>query len=364
MALDEVRKLWNVCFPGISPEWMDLFFRTRVQEDDLLLNADARGTLVSALLLEPYLMTMWGQTLPVSYLSFAATAPKFRGLGNMHGLLHEALHTARGRGDVAVWLIPGADWLYGYYAYTGQWATVAYSRDLNYTSVHHFDTGDYMAVENPEPEALYDAFSAFEHALGEEYAVVLHSRGAFDAILADCRMDGGDMLAVSAPDGAIAGVAVAVPDDFYRLVHVKAVMGIDEHARDAALEAVRRRFPDKRIMVSYPPDDDTRLRLTRRGMVRITNVLELLDAVGRRAPKGWRSVIKVTDPVIDANTHTYLVEGARGATVDDDLPVDPLNRPDFDVSVNVLATLIFGSPHIGALISLPAQRPLLRLMLE
>lgn len=367
MLADDVKRQWLACFPGMHREWAETMLSTPGVAECLMVSTDAAGKLISSLLLRSHTMMMWGRQVPVSYLSMACTAPRYRGMGSMHHLLHQALEGAHSRGDMAVWLDPGADWLYDYYAHAGQWAPVVYTREDNYTSVHPFKAEGFHQIPLPDNETVYQAVNSYEHTLAANHSVMLHSPEDIALARARCRIYHGDMIAVAA-DGSddIAALAVAEPDDFYKVVRVTAAMGSSEQAVSAVLEHVRRQFPDKRVTVITPAaDNDTggrRRSLTKAGAVRIVNVPGVLDLIARSAPKGWHKVIRVTDPVIADNSHTYVLRGGRGAVVDDSAV--PSLLEGFDVDVSVLARMAYGSKPIASIIDFPAQRPVVRLMLE
>ncbi len=187
-------------------------------------------------------------------------------------------------------------------------------------------------------------------------------------MIADCRMEGGDIIAVADSDGRVAAVASALPDDFYRSVTVRSAVGRNPQAVAAVLEEVRLRYPDKSITVISPASDDHAAGERRRkyypgGMARITDVGACLDHVARYgAAKGWRKIVKVHDPVIPQNCHTWLLKGGVGAEIDDSLAADGMDA--FDVGVDVLASMVFGSAPIAELIDFPANRLIMSLMLE
>lgn len=365
----EICRLWHECFPTVSREWMNMFLATSYSPDHLRCTVDADGGILSSLLLQPRRLILHGHECRAAYLSFACTTPRRRGSGLMSQLLGDTLRGAHDDGVVATMLIPAQDWLADFYHNTGGWSRVVYTRHDCYTSVHQFAGADceYTAATDCYPDELYEAVERYTPDSGG-YARIAHSARDFDAVIADCRMEGGDIVAVADSNGRIAGVASAVPDDFYRVVTVRSAVGRNSEAVAAVLEAVRQRFADYSITVISPASDDhadgTRRRsLYAGGMARITDVGACLDHVARYgAAKGWAKTVRVHDPMIPANCNTWRMEGGVGAMIDDTL--SPRGVDAFDVGVDVLAAMVFGSRPIAELIDFPANRLIMSLMLE
>lgn len=353
----------------LTREWMNMFLATSYSPDDLRYITDSDGNVISSLLLQPRRLVLHEHDCDAAYLSFACTSPRHRGSGLMTKLLADTLREAHESGVMATMLIPAQDWLADYYHNVAGWSRVVFTRHDCYTSVHQFaDPGnEYDEVPDCYADELYDAEERFTPER-EGYARIAHSRRDFDAVIADCRMDGGDIVAVADSDGRIAAVASAVPDDFSRAVTVHSAVGVNERAVASVLEAVRKRFAGYSITVvspasDYHADGVRRRKLYPGGMARITDVGGCLDHVARYgAQKGWSKVVRVHDPLIAANCHTWRMEGGVGATVDDALPARGVDA--FDVGVDVLASMVFGSKPIADLIDFPANRLIMSLMLE
>lgn len=311
---------------------------------------------VSSLLLQRYAMTFHGIRLPVGYISGAATRRAARSKGYMTELMLEALDAARQRGDMAVTLIPASEWLYDFYARM-DFAAVFYVDAERYTSLHKFPADEgFHEVADIYSEAVTDAFARLE--LTRRCAVV-HTRRDFLNILDDLRISHGVFTAV-ARDGesAPAAMAWAAPDDENSRLIVKELMGIDASAREAALHAVRRHFPDMPVTVLAVPGEGNGRRLTPRGMMRIVNPMMALQAVAASHPD-LSLAIRLTDQLMPINSHTYIISGGE-CTVDDDYT----GKTDFDIDANILCRIMFSSAAIGEITGFPSIRPHISLMLD
>ena len=352
--IQNVKKIWRETFSD-SPEWIDMYF-SRVYTDDDAFLLESDGQPVSSLILSQYSMLLHGREIPVSYMSGASTRRNARGNGNMSRLLAIALRQARHRGDWLVTLIPASRRLYGYYAQRG-FSTVFYIEEQRYTSLHSFPfSGTYVEVTDLSSDAVYDLFHRLESSRD---GTILHSRRDFDTILLDNALDGGDAVAIAhAATGDIAAIAFAVSEgsrESDRLV-IRRLLAVNPDAEQAILHTLRQRHPSSPFTVIAPVTPHS-FPIESRGMARIVNVEEILRVYAEAAPH-VSMYIRVSDPIIEENNRTFFIHEASLSTVD----ASP--RLDLDVSVDVLASILFSTPRIGDVFNLPTLRPHISLMLE
>lgn len=335
-----------------------------------MYSSDAQGLMVSSLLLEPRTMTFRGLSLPVSYLSFACTLPRYRGMGAMRELLARALLEAHSAGRVAVALLPAQPWLQYYYQRAGGWANTVYTLDHCYTSAHRFNPGNYVEAADATPAEIWEAVERLEPAQGP--CVVLHTRQAWDMMVHDLRLSGGRLIAVRhMTSRRVAALAAALPGFAPGVVTVKGLMGDDDAACEAALAAASAAWPGSQIMVKRAaPQQMTGggiHHLSAAGMMRISHVQDALYAAARTAPASCRKLVTVTDPIIPGNCGTWLLEGGCGAERVDPVRGRALKLEPYDVldvSVDVLARLLFSSEPVAAMTGFPGVRPVMNLLLE
>ena len=352
---DEIKKIWRECFDD-TPEYVEMYFnRVYSERDALTLEKGER--IVSSLLLQPYSFRFQGTDVTIGYIAGAATRRNARGKGYMSELMVGALDEAARRGYMAVALIPASDALYFFYD-RFDFSTVFYYDPQRFTGLHAFTpVGHYTSVDDVYADDVYSAFRAFEES---RPCGVLHTRRDFLNILDDLGHDGGKFFALRSDDGAVVSMAFATPSD--DRVIVKELLGVDADAREAALAAVRERWLGVAIGVFAPAheakDEGNGRRLNSRGMARIVNVPLCLGIVAAANPR-LRLAIRVTDRLMPANTHTYIIKDGMCA-ISDDAP----RRLDFDVDIDTLNKIVFSAPEIGEILGFPSQRPNLRLMLD
>ena len=348
-----VRQIWQECFRD-TPQWMDMFF-SKVYDDDDALVLDYNGKPVSSLLLQKYLMAYHGEEIPMGYISGAATRRQERGRGHMSELLKIALRQARHRGDMLVSLIPASRRLFFFYDRLG-FSTVFYIKEDRYTSMHSFSPKEnYARITNIDVEKAYDFFSRSE---SERDGTVLHSFHDFTNILADNKLDGGEVIAL-AREGSdeIVAIGFAVVDDSEPRVVIREMFAVDDDAAEGLLDSFRSVYPGYPFTVIRPVTPGAR-PIETRAMTRIVNVGSMLGVLARR-DAALKIVVKVRDSIIPDNDKTFIVRNGNVSAVSH---YD--GHPELDITVQTLASILFSTPRVGEVFGLPAVRPFMSLMLE
>lgn len=355
---DDIMRIWQESFKD-PRSYVAMYFDRVYRDDEALLLADPAGEPVSSLLLQQYAMSFHGSELPVAYIAGAATRRQQRGKGYMSQLMHTALAEAAARGDALVALIPASSALYLFYARYG-FSTVFYTKEQRFTALHPFPHKEaYAVAADLAPDEVWEAFDRFQRM---RPCYIIHTRRQFDNIQADLAADRGDFVVMTADDPdtgpRIASMAWAVMRD--DLLLVTDVMGENEDARTAALHRLRELHPGVPFLLYGRPTDAMGGRLMPRGMARVVNAAMLLAAVAAARPD-LKCVIRVTDPLLpEVNSHTWRLEEGRCQEADFTAP----SALDFDVTVDVMADILFSSPAIGSILRFPTQRPMISLMLD
>lgn len=340
-----IRKIYEAGFRD-TRDWTDWYFDRVYNDEDALTVTNQDGETVAALMLTKYRFDMLSTPLDCSYISGATTLRRHRGLGHMSALIREALSVSRQRGDALCCLIPAYDRLYGFYN-RFDFATVFFVDELRYTSVHKFDDNGCFREVVPD-------YNTFERLENLRPTGVRHSRRDFDNILADNRLDGGIVAAVSDEQGVSAMAFATVSDD---CVTVKALLADNTEAAEAVMGAVKRRSGEKRFTVWAEPGE-RRGALRARAMARIVDVEKLLGAVAA-SDRQLDCVIRVHDRLLADNNGVFIIREGHVEKTD-----STMRRLSLDISVSTLTKLLFSRRAIGEIFSLPTTRPSISLMLD
>lgn len=348
---DEIKRLWSEGLK-LSPEYLDMYF-DRIYHDDDALVTEVDGRVASCLLLQPFRLWFYEAEPLTGYITGAVTKRQMRGRGLMTELMLRALDKSVRRGYMMCELLPYHDWDYPYFSRFG-FTEVFLTDTQRFTSLHPFaaQTG-YHPLTDAYAPAVYDAFSRYQR---ESPGCVLHTERDFINFLDEIAMfPGGTFVAVGRKDIPVAAMAWASTDDDGTVV-VHELLGADADARTGALHELRAQFPDRPFRYNAPAADAGSRRLSPCAMGRLIDVKECLSLIAAANPQ-WKATIRVTDPLLLHNNHTYRVGSGRCNIIS-----EPVQKPDFDVSVEVLARIIFSAPATGEILGFPCRRTHMALM--
>lgn len=245
-------------------------------------------------------------------------------------------------------LVPTRDWLYFFFDRLG-FSTVFYNDRQRFTSLHTFGAGEgYQPVDNPLSDEVFEAFHSMELQRG---CTVLHSAADFRlSVEKPADEPGKAFVAVADGSRRVAAMAWASLSADGELLTVTDLLGIDRPAMRGAMHELRRRFPDVAVQIMAVPGN-THRRLYACGMARIVNVAQCLEIVAAANPELCLTM-RISDRIITDNSHYYVIENGSSYLAD-----ERTDRPDFDITAEVLCRIVFASSAIGSIIGFPSVRP-------
>lgn len=348
-----VMKIWAEAFDD-SPEYREMYFKHIYRPEDAVTFRDESGMIVSSLLLQHYKIDFLGATVPMSYISGAATLRKARNHGYMTALVTEALKSARDRGDMITSLIPASRNLYFFYDRLG-FSTIFYVDRRHYVAGAAFRfSGDFSfeELEFPLPDGLITAFERLESM---RHGAVRHTPDQIGGIMCDNILDCGKAYSMTDnSSGEIAAIAFTIMRN--HRIQIKDILSIDLNAEKAMLSHLS--AINKATPMTFQASTSPERPIQSFGMGRIVNVYDALSQAAR-ASHHFKGAIRVNDPLLQENTHTYIIRDGK-VNIDD----SQLQHHDLDIPVEVLTSLLFSAPRIGSIFGLTTQRPFLSLMLD
>ena len=338
---------------GDDRRWRRWFFDevvTDSADDDIFIVGDSAGRPSASALIKPYGFVYAGTGLSSGYISCVATKPEARTRGLASQAVEQALTEAKRRGYAFCELIPANRSLYSFYRRFG-FADAFYADEERYTSLHDFAGGEGVPVE-----PTYSLFHRVESTVG---CGVVHSEADYRHIVADLAFENGSSQVFV--DGADGGACLFAAWDASRpdgTVTVRSLMAESESAALAALSTLRAEAGTRPFTVWRPPFSGEKAHLRVRGMARIVSPLTVLGALAAAHPS-LDMRIRITDRLFGDNSGIYRISGGRCAKTD-----DTRRRPDLDVPVDVLTSILFSAERTGEIFSLPTRRPYMALMLD
>lgn len=335
-------------------DWRRWFFDTVVtdaHDEDIFLVADSSGRTAASALLKPYTFLYADKELSSGYISCVATKPEARAHGLASQAMQQALLAAYERGYAFAELIPATRSLFAFYSRFG-FADAFYADEERYTALHKFEYAEEATVESPS----FEVFHALELKTG---CGVIHSEKDFKNILADLSFESGHSV-VFVRSGERHACLFASWDNHRDgdTVTVRSLLADDEAIGYAALRELRRQTAERPITVWCPPLSGDKAHLRVRGMVRIVHAHKVLEALAAAHPS-LRYTIRLHDNLIPDNNGFYTIAGGL-CTYKATSEV----RPDLEVTVSVLSSILFSSEKIGNIFLLPTRRPYIALMLD
>lgn len=338
---------------GDDRRWRRWFFDevvTDSADDDIFIVGDSAGRPSASALIKPYGFVYAGTGLSSGYISCVATKPEARTRGLASQAVEQALTEAKRRGYAFCELIPANRSLYSFYRRFG-FADAFYADEERYTSLHDFAGGEGVPVE-----PTYSLFHRVESTVG---CGVVHSEADYRHIVADLAFENGSSQVFV--DGADGGACLFAAWDASRpdgTVTVRSLIAESESAALAALSTLRAEAGTRPFTVWRPPFSGEKAHLRVRGMARIVSPLTVLGALAAAHPS-LDMRIRITDRLFGDNSGIYRISGGRCAKTD-----DTRRRPDLDVPVDVLTSILFRAERTGEIFSLPTRRPYMALMLD
>lgn len=328
---------------ALDSKWVDWFMRDVFRENELHF-CDVDNRPAAVMLSTPYDFDFQGRNVTCAYISCVATVPNQRGKGLMRSLMHDTIVSAWTEGIPFASLIPASRPLYFIYDRMG-FATVFYIDEERYTALHKFEKGDYRSVE--------PAYELFHRLEMQRQGAIRHNESQFRNSLADVGLSNGFAVAVDNGAGSEAIAFAEVGDE----IKVIELLSSDEQATEAVLADVRERGGDKPIVIMAMPGNET-ISLNARGMIRIVNAEAALKAIAESVPS-LGMTIKIRDRFLPENDGIYTIKNGKC-----EKSANVSRKIDLDVSISVLAEILFSSGKIGELFNLPTRRPFISLMLD
>lgn len=303
MYREQVMDLWKLCFHD-TDEFTRFYFDHKYKSENTLVYSE-QGEVVAALQMLPYPMTFYGATVYCSYISGACTNPAVRSKGIMKSLLHSALGRMKDRHIPLSILIPQEQWLFDYYkragytaAFYGLWQKNRVIPGNNVTNVVRLKREDAI-------RSISEYYSYFTNRMQQYDCCVQHTEEDFNSILLDLYASGGGLLVAHDTEGAISGMAFAIPQESQLLF--TELLYESEDDRQQLMEKAACYWKRERVeykLFANTPDS------TPFGMLRIVDALDVLDKVAQAQPT-WQVVLRVTDEILPDNTAFYQIRGGK-----------------------------------------------------
>lgn len=315
-----------------------------VLNDNNLRYVEIDNKIASSLIKASYQMDFHQTTIPVDYISCVATVPNMQGIGLMQGLIKDVILESRESGVPFIAIIPKSRPIYFTYDRMG-FATVFYVNEDRFTAKHNFDVGNYFQV-SPD----YNSFSRLEAMrMGNIY----HTQKSYFDEISAISVSRGGVVAVNDGSNSEAMAFVEVDNE----IKIKDVLSTDSSAKEAVLYFIRDIYGEKPMVVWDMPDGES-VKMRDRGMIRVANVDSVMELIAKVNPD-LNIKIGVKDEFIPLNNGKFNIAKGKATRIANNERNVSL---DLELTIDVLAKILFSEKRIGELFKIKTMRPYISLM--
>ena len=272
-AREQMKRLWTDTF-GDPASYVDPLFDRYFRPERVVCRFDGQR-LTAAMLTVPYTFGAPGpdgRPLRGLYLCGLATRPEARRGGIMSSLIETVNARAAAEGFDFTFLIPASEALAEYYRFR-KYHPGAFRIFNHYLSVHNFsielkneNESDYILaesyIEKISEECLENEMTEivnyFLKKEGENPFAMRHSRGDWEAVVAETKRCGGAMATVRDAEGRIIAAAPVMPGAASDEWEVRHAYADSRAALYALLQAVKSRYADADLTVCTWPGQMSR----------------------------------------------------------------------------------------------------------
>ncbi len=301
---EQVRNLWDKCFPEEDKRFVDFYFEKRYNdEDNVFIERDDKA--VSALQLISYPFSYYGKTIGCAYISGACTDPDFRSQGLMNELILKSLKKAKNNGACFAALIPASESLFHYYSGTNFVAAFDYSKmKINISHQTVANTQQSVMVSRFEPESeeeFYEVYEYFNNKMRNRNCCIQHNEYDFKVITEDLDLFGNQLFVAKYGDD-ICGLAFCYlrNDEIY----IKDVFAESSAIFSDLITTAVNMFENESVNIIIPPVMGQKTH--RHGMARIIDAETMLRIYVSMHPK-LKMEISLVDPILTENNGTYYI---------------------------------------------------------
>ena len=190
----QTRALWATCFPGDTPDFLDLYFSRRyTAQRNLTLQKDEHVVVAGQLL--PFKFTLSHKQIPVGYISGLCTDPNYRQKGWASQWISQAHRRMYKEGNLISFLIPGDAKLRQWYENPlhGAYSTVSNRISVPLAPQTH-SVYDLPVEITRQTECTPDLWKFYNTFGGRHDYEIRHDRDSFETAILTALIEGATLL--------------------------------------------------------------------------------------------------------------------------------------------------------------------------
>lgn len=332
-AKEDIYHLWQECF-GDSKEYTDFYFKWKVK-DNQILTIYKKDSLCSMLHLNPYILSVREQQLPINYIVGVATQKDERRQGLMKILLEKALHQMYQENMPFTYLMPAAEAIYSPYDFRvvyeqKPWNKIMKATIQNLREQHKNDYKDIVVkpLSIEDKDCIEELTTFCNDRLSKDYDIYVHrTPNYYERLIHEMKSGFGEVLVCYKGDQILGYLSYMAEDAIYITEMIT-----NQKGKDTILQALGAYFEDN-IKKRLHEDKEHK---TTTIMVRIVDFRTFIKSIS--ATEEMHIIMKVVDDIIQENNGIYQLnftkEGCHVTTTTEE--------PEITLNIADVTRLFFG----------------------
>ena len=342
-AKEDIYRLWQECF-GDSKEYTDFYFKWKVK-DNQILTIYKKDSLCSMLHLNPYMLSIREQQVPVNYIVGVATKMEERRQGLMKLLLERALHQMYLEKMPLTYLMPAAEAIYSPYDFRVVYEQEPWNKIMKATinnigephnGVLNCKNIRVKSLRADDKVSIEELTTFCNGILSQEYDIYVNRTPYYyERLIQEMESGFGEVL-VCYKDNQIIGYVSYMAEDMIYITEM--ITGLND--KEAVLHVLGAYY-EKNIKKQMYEDKEHKITTI---MVRIVDFRSFVKAF--TVEEEMHITMKVVDDIIQENNGIYHLNFTKdGCQI-----TTTTKEPEITLSIADVASIFFGRLKIDDII--------------
>lgn len=342
-AKEDIYRLWQECF-GDSKEYTDFYFKWKVK-DNQILTIYKKDSLCSMLHLNPYMLSIREQQVPVNYIVGVATKMEERRQGLMKLLLERALHQMYLKKMPLTYLMPAAEAIYSPYDFRVVYEQEPWNKIMKATinnigephnGVLNCKNIRVKSLRADDKVSIEELTNFCNGILSQEYDIYVNRTPYYYKRLIQEMESGFGEVLVCYKDNQIIGYTSYMAEDMIYITEM--ITGLND--KEAVLQVLGAYY-EKNIKKQMYEDKEHKITTI---MVRIVDFRSFVKAF--TVEEEMHITMKVVDDIIQENNGIYHLNFTKdGCQI-----TTTTKEPEITLSIADVASIFFGRLKIDDII--------------
>lgn len=342
-AKEDIYRLWQECF-GDSKEYTDFYFKWKVK-DNQILTIYKKDSLCSMLHLNPYMLSIREQQVPINYIVGVATKMEERRQGLMKLLLERALHQMYLEKMPLTYLMPAAEAIYSPYDFRVVYEQEPWNKIMKATinnigephnGVLNCKNIRVKSLRADDKVSIEELTTFCNGILSQEYDIYVNRTPYYyERLIQEMESGFGEVL-VCYKDNQIIGYVSYMAEDMIYITEM--ITGLND--KEAVLQVLGAYY-EKNIKKQMYEDKEHKITTI---MVRIVDFRSFVKAF--TVEEEMHITMKVVDDIIQENNGIYHLNFTKdGCQI-----TTTTKEPEITLSIADVASIFFGRLKIDDII--------------